>query len=56
VAPIPVVAPTTIEKGGSTVSGHFAEGARIILIENNMVARADHGMIRLGGRSHEVRT
>jgi hypothetical protein len=35
----------------------LAEGVeRIILIENNMVAHADHGMIRLGGRSHEVRT
>ena len=33
----------------------FADAALIVLVENNVVARAIHGMIALGGRSEEVR-
>jgi hypothetical protein len=48
-APIPAVRGAAIEKRS------FADPVSIVLIENNMVARADHGMISLGGRSEEVR-
>jgi len=40
-APIPAVAPMTIVPSRSAHSGH----SPIIPSENNMVARADHGMI-----------
>ena len=33
----------------------FADLVLILLIENNMLAHADYGMISLGGRSGEVR-
>ena len=39
---------TTIEPRGLRRLRSFANVALIILIENNMVARADHGMIGLG--------
>jgi hypothetical protein len=33
----------------------LADPVLIVLIEKNVVARADHDMISLGGRSEEVR-
>jgi len=53
-APIPVIAQTDRIEGFRPYRS-FTNTALIILSENNMVARADHGMIRLGDGPDEVR-
>ena len=53
-APIPAVRGPVIEPK-SPATRSFADAALIVLNENNMAARAIHGMIPLGGWSEEVR-